>query len=466
MEPHPLSSVDDLGTVYLGDDRVYRVISPGKEPQAQELLQSGLMERFYAEGLFPKTLVSEKSFPEANLVLEHEKIEPVSYPYEWSPEMLRAAARCALKVNTLANEFGYEIKDVHPYNVIFHGTIAKFVDFGSIVKKGPGPYWSAYNEFFQSYIYPLKLYRRGLTELFTHLHLLRGCSLPRAEFLIMNSSAFRLLGRRFTDLFCEYTSHYKNPLPKHDAALCKRVKQGLLLNLARLLYFSYRFPFRGVNLKKLEKTLNSIVFESSSESGSISGSYSFGRYSPDVNVVPGKQLNRVLEVVEELRPTSAIDLAGNTGELAHALSGISCIRKVICVFQDSRALDAWIKFGKISARISPMIFNIMGDSQESSIRSRTERLKSDLVLALGMTVPLLLSQEYNLGIVIDRITGFSRRHVLIEFAVGGKDEIDQAGSSADGYTEADFEHSLSKKCKIICRERMESDRILYLAKIS
>jgi len=454
MEPHPYSIVDEVGTVYLGDECVYRAISRGMEPQTLKLLQCGLMEKLYAENLFPRTAVSEKSFPDASLVLEHERITPTIYPYEWSPEMLRGAARCVLKVNAIANEFGYEIKDAHPYNVMFNRTSPNFVDFGSIATKHPGPYWSAYDEFLRSYLYPLKLYRKGFYELYAHLHLLHGCSLPRAEFLMMSSSLFRVMGRRFTDLYWECSNHYKNPLPKHADGIDRRLKRGLPLRLAKRLYFNYHLPFRGVSLKRLEKSVNRIGLDSGS------GPHP-GHGALDSSGIVGKRRKRVLEILEKLHPVSVIELAGTGDILSPDLAGVPGLRHVYCVCHDPRTLDSQMRFEKTSDRISPMVFDIMGNAGENGIQLRAERLKCDLVLALGVSGSFPPSQPYHPGIVMDRITSFSRKHVLIDFRPGTSDSRPHSAWN----DEDEFERALSRNCRIISREKLEPNQTLYLAEI-
>ncbi len=42
-----------------------------------------------------------------DLVIEHQIVEVVSYPREWSFSMLKEAALLILRVNEVAGEFGY-----------------------------------------------------------------------------------------------------------------------------------------------------------------------------------------------------------------------------------------------------------------------------------------------------------------------------------------------------------------------
>lgn len=83
----------------------------------------------------PKAVVSEVNLPDAALVIQQRRIPAVVYPFEGSFTMLRGAAACVLKVNIIANRFGYELSDCHGFNVVFDGARPCFVDLGSLVPR-------------------------------------------------------------------------------------------------------------------------------------------------------------------------------------------------------------------------------------------------------------------------------------------------------------------------------------------
>src|SRR4029077_88512 len=92
------------------------------------------------------------------LTLEHRRLHPMVLPGEWTFEMLRDAALALLRVNRIAERFGYETKDAHAYNLGFVGTQAMFFDLGSLVQRADiHGGWTAYEEFVRGVLYPLAL---------------------------------------------------------------------------------------------------------------------------------------------------------------------------------------------------------------------------------------------------------------------------------------------------------------------
>ena len=89
-------------------------------------------------------------------VYEHERIPFPSYPYEWPPEMLHAAAMRTLDLGLKALEEGFGLKDATPYNVLYRGAEPVFVDVLSFERRNPlDPYWTAYAQFVRTFLLPL-----------------------------------------------------------------------------------------------------------------------------------------------------------------------------------------------------------------------------------------------------------------------------------------------------------------------
>jgi hypothetical protein len=94
---------------------------------------------------------------EYGAVLRHELIPFVSYPYEWTPGMLRDAALLTLDINLASLDEDLVLKDATPYNVQFKGARPVFLDVGSWEKLEPGEPWAAYRQFCMQFLYPLML---------------------------------------------------------------------------------------------------------------------------------------------------------------------------------------------------------------------------------------------------------------------------------------------------------------------
>ena len=90
-------------------------------------------------------------------VLRHERVPFVSYPYEWSFGMLRAAALLQLELLEAALAEDLVLKDSTPYNVQWRGAKPVFIDVGSFERLTAGEPWLGYRQFCMLFLYPLLL---------------------------------------------------------------------------------------------------------------------------------------------------------------------------------------------------------------------------------------------------------------------------------------------------------------------
>ena len=90
-------------------------------------------------------------------VLRHDRIPFVSYPYEWSFEMLKDAALLHLELLLAAINEDLILKDASPFNVQWRGTNPVLIDIASFEKLTPGKPWVGYRQFCQLFLYPLLL---------------------------------------------------------------------------------------------------------------------------------------------------------------------------------------------------------------------------------------------------------------------------------------------------------------------
>ena len=160
----PGSFRDPDSRVFTTDGRVLRLLSEQGLADWRQLSSSPLFQELVDEGRLVATEEVEEaaSFPEAIHggvagVLEHDVIPFVSYPYEWSFEMLRDAALLQLEILRRALESGLILKDSTPYNVQFQGAAPVFIDVGSFEPLREGEPWAGYRQFCMLFLYPLLL---------------------------------------------------------------------------------------------------------------------------------------------------------------------------------------------------------------------------------------------------------------------------------------------------------------------
>ena len=122
--------------------RVVRTASLGPE-QCNELLRVPEIRRLY------------DAFGGCAIV-EHERIAFPSFPCEWAPEMLHAAALMTLDLARELLNDGLGLKDATPYNILFSGPEPVFIDLLSFERRDPGdPTWLPYAQFIRTFVLPL-----------------------------------------------------------------------------------------------------------------------------------------------------------------------------------------------------------------------------------------------------------------------------------------------------------------------
>ena len=176
---------DPGGRVFLRDGKVLRGLSARGAEEWKALSAAPFFKAAVAAARVVRSEERPGESPWA-LVLEHERVPAVSYPYEWGFAMLREAALLTLELELAAVAEGFTLKDGSAYNVQFVGTKPVFIDVGSFERLRPGAVWAGYRQFCEQFLYPLMLRAyRGLP----HAPWLRG----RLEG-IPASDAARLLG--------------------------------------------------------------------------------------------------------------------------------------------------------------------------------------------------------------------------------------------------------------------------------
>ena len=140
-------NIDPTGFVFKYDNRIFRAINNSAKNDVLYLFESGAVEELNNLYLIPQTTISDFVLEGYDLVLEHERIDVVIFPTEWSFEMLKDAAFLVIKVNKILSKYNFETRDPHGYNIMFHHSKAKYVDFGSFGRKTTKKYWSGKDNF-------------------------------------------------------------------------------------------------------------------------------------------------------------------------------------------------------------------------------------------------------------------------------------------------------------------------------
>ena len=163
----PGSFRDRNSRVVYADGRIRRVLNARAFAHYQALSAADFFAVRQADGSLVATrAVLEEESP-AELAtgdseawvaqLEHERIEFLSYAYEWPFHMLKDAALLHLDLLQDALAADVILKDSTPFNIQWRGARPVFIDVPSFETLAPGETWTGYRQFCCMFLYPLFL---------------------------------------------------------------------------------------------------------------------------------------------------------------------------------------------------------------------------------------------------------------------------------------------------------------------
>lgn len=457
------SLIDSFGSVFFYDNRVFRAIQPRFKNSCLELLQSSLIKELESKNLIPHTVVSNIDFGRNDLVLEHERLLDTK-PFEWSFNMLKDAALTTLLIREICNKHGYDLKDAHPNNILFRGAAPVFIDFGSIV---PGDRqnenWVANDEFIKTFYIPLNLWQNN--ELFLSRVLLEYDSYPRI-----------LPNQRL-----EESSYLKIEFEKHIRRYLSLNNHTLEFKTTDRFYKLSDFLVRGINkaykiatsstnkpLKYYSKT--KIVSKQEIQNlNPLEVRTSWDSYH-DEFLGPNNTPSRFTKLIDLIRIhcpdiTDVIDLAGNKGAFSICLNNELSLNRIILADYDSQAIDgAYSIIKETRNTINPVLLNFM---VPVNLDSTIKRFKCDLAVALAVTHHLILSQQFTLTAIFDRVSRYTRKYVIIEFMPLGlwSDKFDKPVSVPDWYTVDWFKKHFLEFFHLLDEQHIDKNRIAFIGKI-
>lgn len=151
---------DPAGQLRLVGSHALRRISPAAVAETRAFLTSPLRTSLERSGdLVATEIASSGAHPwirAGELWLQHPRIAPISYPWEWTPAQWVAAAELTLRIAAGAIDAGWTLKDATPLNIVFAGSRPILVDVLSLERRDPhSAVWLAYGQFVRTFLLPL-----------------------------------------------------------------------------------------------------------------------------------------------------------------------------------------------------------------------------------------------------------------------------------------------------------------------
>ena len=153
---------DPGGRVFYHKNEVYReVLEAGRKRiefiKSNNLLSELIDKRFLVKTELMQNLDDLKMSNNVSLILKHEKISFISYPYEWTFSQLKDAAIFHLDLQIYLLSKNAKLLDASAYNIQFKNNKPIFIDILSIDEYRDGDYWFGYRQFCENFLNPLIL---------------------------------------------------------------------------------------------------------------------------------------------------------------------------------------------------------------------------------------------------------------------------------------------------------------------
>jgi len=458
IEYSKLNFVDPVGRIFFKDNRVFRAITPEYLCLCREWFESGLIKELEEKKLIPKTTITDYKLKGYSLILEHEKIIS-TFPSEWCFSMIKDATLALIEVNEICNKYGFQIKDGHLWNIAFHLNKPVFLDLGSIVhfdKKVQGSFLS---EFRETTILPLILW--SMNEDYF------------AQKLLENPVTF-----------------YKWTLPSYriwQSGFIKNVINKFLWSKFPIKsgYYLFRKIFtiiKGKNKYKCEDILYKLVIKNIDKDfikNKIKVPKSLSTMWKDYqtncfNEIREGNLNNQFKRFEKITQLikgfssdaqSITDIAGNMGGMLYYLEQNSDqFKQLINLDYDETVVEkSYKQLKELNSKVESYLMNLMLPKRDNI----ADYLNSDVVLALALTHHLLLTQNYKIDVIFNKIKSFSNKYVYIEFMPLGLWAGDDKNTPElpNWYNTNWFRENFSKHFNILHEEQLEKNRIMFVGTI-
>lgn len=405
ISPDPGSFRDPWSRVHLIDDEVLRGLSAEGLADYDAVAASGLLDRAIDDGLVVGTELlpagSHQLHDDWQAVLRHERLSPITYPYEWSFEMLRDAALAHLEVSRRAVAAGFSTKDASSFNITFDGIRPVFIDIGSFERPDRRRPWSGYRQFCELFLNPLVL--QAQADIAYHPWL-RGAVGGISAGDVTNAVPLRR--RLFGGLGVHVTNLARTQRKQQAAEAADPTATVRTAGFAPKLV--------AAQIDSLDKTVRGLSWKAQR---SVWSDYSDrSHYGTEL---PAKE-QFVQEAVRTHRASQVVDLGANDGHFS-LLAAEAGADSVIAVDFDHLVIDRLYRHLRDTGetRVLPLVQDLMNPSAGAGWRGRERssfqsRVRPDLVLCLAVVHHLAITDTVPFSEIIGFLRDFDAP-MVVEF---------------------------------------------------
>jgi ribosomal protein L11 methylase PrmA len=399
----PGSFRDPQGQVIEHGERVYRALLAPLAPFPATWADPGPLSEFVSAGkLWPAQPVAREQVPSEVLArvpaaigfLEHPRLAPITFPFEWPFELLKRAALLHLDFHRELLKRGLTLSDGYAYNVQFVGTRPVFLDALAIVPYVEGQPWAGYAQFCESFLNPLLLASRGCDS-WQAMYRGRIRGIPTRETARQLGIWGALRAGAFLHVIVNSQSESRSG-GTPSARAPKFSKAGLDLLVASLARC-----IRNLSLP-------------------VGRAANWGGYETDNSYSSEQRTTKhatVTEFVQRTRPRLLVDVGCNAGEYsATALEAGAA--SVVGLERDGPAVNrAVTRADSFANRFLPLQIDIQNASPAlgwdlAERLALRDRLKPDALLCLALIHHLVLGEGVSLALAVPGIVSLAPRGII------------------------------------------------------
>ncbi|MBD0331934.1 MAG: SAM-dependent methyltransferase [Chitinophagaceae bacterium] len=449
---NPASFRDNSGFVFTYNNVLYRQINQTFKNHFEHFISSGFYEHLINYNqLIPHEIINTNltKAEDYYLTLKPELLPFISYPYEWSFDMLKDAALLTIQLASEAIDFGMTLKDATPFNIQFHKSRMTLIDSLSFEIYNENKPWIAYRQFCESFLIPLALMHYQKIPLHPLL-------LAFPEGIPLQSGAALLSWRSKWNLNTYLHIHL------HAAVSNKKRRSSVASN------FSPR------KLKNILKSLEQLIQSFSL----ISAPGIWGNYYQEVeqqeNYIDHKKIIIDGWISKLHKVKKAVDIGANKGVFSELLASKN-IYTIAADFDHFSINEIYKQVKNINFNLHPLLVDFSNPSPAIGVNNQerlsfVDRANADVVLALAVVHHLGIGKNIPFEMQIQLIKKLGK-YLIIEF-VSKEDEkvqlmLQDKKDIYDWYSGDQFLEQFSSHYKILdSKEIINSKRILYLMELN
>jgi len=411
---------DPAGQLQLTATHALRRIYPRALEETRAFLASPLRKALERSGDLiateivqgPDLSAQALSAQAGELWLRHPRIDPISYPWEWTTAQWRAAAELTLRLAGQAIGAGWTLKDATPLNILFNGARPVLVDVLSFERRDPhSSVWLAYGQFVRTFLLPLVAEKLLSWPLQATLFARDGYE-PRTIYDALGP--LQRLNPSLLDVVTLATL-FEEGSGKGGKPKAQRKPSNTDPELAAHILHK--------RIARLEKQ---IAGAARAETNSRWSGYqqAAAHYRP-ADTEEKKRF--VAAALDRCHPTRVLDIGANTG--TYSLLAAEAGAEVVALDNDAAAIEAlWRTAFKQNKPITALVANIARPTPAAGWRNREQlslldrltepdRLtgKFDLVLMLAVIHHLILREQLPLAHIAGLCATLTRRWLVLEW---------------------------------------------------